>query len=130
MKNDVANRGDIFKIVDTFYDIIRKDDLLGPIFNGQITEWEPHLQKITDFWDQILFNTKQYYGSPLEAHVKVDKAANYEIEPLHFGQWLFHWINTIDEYFNGVKADELKNQARKMQTVLYIKMFENKPEAK
>jgi len=127
MKPDVANRGDVYQIVTTFYDLVRKDDLLGPIFNAQIADWEPHLQKITDFWDQILFNTKQYFGNPMEAHVKADKAANYEIEPLHFGKWLYLWINTIDHKFEGENANLLKNQARKMQTVLYIKMYEHKP---
>lgn len=127
MLKDISNRQDISLIVNEFYTKVREDALLGDIFNNQIQDWDFHLNRITNFWDQILFQTRKYVGNPMETHVKVDKHANYSIEPVHFGKWLELWFSTINEYFEGEHTEILKNQARKMQTVLYMRMWENKP---
>lgn len=57
---DLENRDDVTFVVNTFYDLVRKDELLGPIFNKVITDWPSHLHKITLFWDQVLFDTRLY----------------------------------------------------------------------
>jgi len=48
----IENRNDINILVNNFYSKIRKDDLLGPIFNAHIPDdkWKEHLDKLTDFW--------------------------------------------------------------------------------
>lgn len=128
--NDIENRADISLVVHTFYAQVRKDDVIGSIFNKQITDWDFHLDRIINFWEQILFQTRKYIGNPMETHVKVDKNADHQIEPMHFGRWLELWFSTINKYFEGENAEILKNQARKMQTVLYMRMWEHKPENK
>ena len=47
----IENREDISKLVHTFYAKIRKNELLGPIFNRHISEeqWPDHLKILTDF---------------------------------------------------------------------------------
>lgn len=128
MKQDIQNRADVFKVVTDFYAQVRKDQMLGPIFDAQITEWDAHLEKITGFWYQMLFQVKgAYYGNPIEAHVQVDAHANHEIAPTHFGKWLYYWINTIHDRFEGPMANLMIEHARKMQTVLYLNMFKHKP---
>ncbi len=125
---DIQTKEDVFKIVDAFYAKLREDEMLGPIFNAQIKEWDKHLEKITGFWYQMIFQSRgHYYGNPIDVHVAVDKAAEYQITPKHFGQWLYYWINTIKDSFEGPLADQMISQARRMQTVLFIKIFENKP---
>lgn len=124
---DIQNRADINLIVRTFYDQVRQDDLIGHIFNEQISDWDFHLERITNFWDQLVFQTRKYVGNPMETHVKVDQHANYSIEPVHFGRWLQLWFETIDGLYTGENAAIMKNQARKMQTVLYMRMWEHKP---
>ena len=37
MKHDVENREDLEKLVRIFYDKVRKDEEIGPIFNSIIT---------------------------------------------------------------------------------------------
>ena len=54
-KKDLENRDDVGRLVRTFYARVRKDEVLGPIFNGIITDWETHLEKLTDFWNGNLF---------------------------------------------------------------------------
>ena len=47
MLKDISNIEDIKLMVDTFYENIRKDDLLGPIFNDKLQDrWPIHLQKM------------------------------------------------------------------------------------
>jgi len=47
----IQNRSDVNQLVNVFYAKIRKDDLLGPIFNKHIIDeqWPEHLDKLTDF---------------------------------------------------------------------------------
>lgn len=128
MLPDITTRADIALIVEKFYTKVRNDELLGDIFNKQITDWDFHLNRITNFWEQILFQTRKYVGNPMETHVKVDARTNHSIQPIHFGKWLALWFSTINEHFEGEHAEMLKNQARKMQTVLFMRMWEHKPE--
>ncbi|MTE27603.1 group III truncated hemoglobin [Winogradskyella ouciana] len=123
-KTDIETRDDIFLLVSEFYKKVRRDNVLGPFFNDTIQDWGTHLQHLTTFWESSLFLKTKYYGNPLEAHVKVDKAHNNSITELHFGLWLNLWFETIDELFEGDYAENAKRRARKMGTFLYLKIFE------
>ncbi|WP_412560465.1 group III truncated hemoglobin [Winogradskyella sp. MIT101101] len=124
-KTDIKSREDIFLLVSEFYKKVRRDNVLGPFFNDTIQDWDTHLQHLTTFWESSLFLKTKYYGNPLEAHVKVDKAHNNNsITELHFGLWLNLWFETIDELFEGDYAENAKRRARKMGTFLYLKIFE------
>ena len=48
---EIESRSDINYLVNNFYSKIRRDNLLGPIFNSHISEekWPAHLSKLTDF---------------------------------------------------------------------------------
>ncbi len=63
----IETREDLQVLVNTFYSKIRKDALLGPIFNTHISEesmasiiW----MKLTDFWETNLFGVRKFKGSP------------------------------------------------------------------
>src|SRR5690554_8120198 len=112
MKKQIENRADLTLLVHTFYDRVRKDEELGPVFNSIITNWDAHLEKITDFWEQHLFSAQKYSGNPIEAHNQVDEVMNYSITARDFGTWLYYWINTLDELFDG-KNVEVKIQSTK-----------------
>ncbi|MCP1996214.1 group III truncated hemoglobin [Flavobacterium sp. HSC-61S13] len=127
---DVTDRNQLFFIVSTFYDAVRQDAELGPIFNDIITEWDEHLEKITDFWAMHLFGTKAYTGNPVLAHQLVDQQQQESITPHHFGTWLFYWLQTINTHFEGPNAEILKDKSRKMQTILYMKIFEYRKKKK
>lgn len=126
MKPDIANRADLNDIVVSFYSLVRSDEVLSPIFEKAIDDWDEHLEKITDFWNIQLFQVKGYTGNPIQTHQQVDEANDYSITPELFGKWLFYWMNTINERFEGPTTELLKERTRKMQTVLYLKMFEKK----
>lgn len=129
-KKDIKTRDDVFLLVCSFYENVRKDTVLGPFFNNAIHEWDAHLERLTTFWESSLFMTRKlehkYKGDPLEVHVKVDKENNNSITELHFGIWLNLWFHTIDELFEGDYAENAKRRARKMGTFLYLKIFESR----
>jgi hemoglobin len=130
--HDISNREDVFLLVSTFYTNVRKDSLLGPIFNAIIKDWDHHLEHLTDFWQSNLFFEKTYKGNPLQKHVEVDKFHGGKINEMHFGIWLNLWFETIDKLFIGETAQIAKNRARNMGTFIHLKIFEarNKPAKK
>ena len=48
-KSDIKNRDDVFNLVTSFYEKVRKDIVLGPFFNDTIKDWDAHLQHLTTF---------------------------------------------------------------------------------
>jgi len=124
MLKQIENRKDVSLLVRNFYAKIRAHAFLGPIFNKAIAEedWEAHLEKLTDFWETNLFGIPKFKGNPMQAHRNVDAAENHSIEMEHFGHWLQLWFSTIDEHFEGARADKAKQAARKMATGLFMGM--------
>ena len=126
IKTDIRNREDTSLLVRTFYVKVRKDEVLGPIFNGIIADWESHLELLTDFWETQLFLKRKYHGNPVIVHQEVDEKMNHSIGPEHFGLWLNLWFATIDELFDGETAWIAKNRAQKMSTMLYMQMYQHR----
>jgi hemoglobin len=113
----IESRGDIEKIVDEFYDKIKKDQLLGPIFNGVIKDrWPEHLDKMYRFWETVLLNNHVYSGSPFKPHAKLP------VEQKHFDRWMDLFKETVYSYFEGPKADEAVERAGKMATMFMYKI--------
>jgi hemoglobin len=73
----------IQRVVHGFYDRIRADAVLGPIFSAAIDDWGPHLAKMCDFWSSMLLMTKRYDGRPVPAHLKISG-----LDKPHFERWL------------------------------------------
>ncbi len=121
---DITTREDVNTLVRTFYGKVRQDELLGPIFNSVIDDWEAHFELLTDFWETNLFFRKKYKGNPLQKHVDVDEAHDGVINEMHFGVWLNLWYQTLDTLFEGEVAQIAKNRARNMGTFIHLKVFE------
>lgn len=126
MIKQIESKEDVAFLVRQFYARIRTDEEIGFYFNKTIENWEEHLDKLTDFWEMNLFGGRNFHGNPIEAHNRVDKNFNQSITPDVFGIWLNLWFLTIDEFFEGENADTLKRRARKMSTMLYMNIFENR----
>ena len=129
MRKQIENRDDLKLLVNTFYDKIRADQEIGFFFNETITDWEEHLEKLTDFWDMNVFGTKKYDGNPILAHNAVDKKLDHQITSNIFGIWLNLWFATLDELFEGENVEILKRRAQKMSTFLFMNIFESRGKA-
>lgn len=126
MKEDLKERADINKLVVNFYNKVRQNEEIGYFFNNTIKDWDEHLEKLTDFWESNLFFTGSFRGNPAMAHVKVDRTHHNSITEYHFGIWLNLWFETIDELFEGEMAQRLKNNARKMSTHLFLRIYQGR----
>lgn len=114
---DISTLEDIKILVDNFYQLIREDKLLGPIFNPILKDrWGPHLEKMYRFWQTVLLQEHTYYGSPFPPHAKLP------VTQLHFDTWLKLWYGVIDQYFKGDKADEAKWRGDKMAEMFLYKI--------
>ena len=65
----------ISTLVETFYDRVRSDPELGPIFARAIPgDWGPHLAKMKDFWASVALGDTRYDGRPVPAHQKLSRS--------------------------------------------------------
>ena len=126
MRKQIENRADVSFLVHQFYGKIRADEEIGFYFNEMISDWDAHLEKLTDFWETNLFGVRKYKGNPHAVHNEVDAHFDEKITTNEFGIWLNHWFQTIDEHFEGENAETLKRRARKMSTFLYMSMFQHR----
>lgn len=79
------------RLVHEFYDRIRTDPLLGPIFATRVDEWAPHLEKMVDFWSSVALMTGRYHGAPMPKHLPLP------VEAEHFERWLDLFRQTATE---------------------------------
>lgn len=86
--------------VHTFYARVREDEVLGPIFNAAIQDWDEHLAKLCDFWSSVLLVTGRFKGSPMAAHARTPG-----VEPEHFPRWLALWADTARKVCRPEAAD-------------------------
>lgn len=120
-KKDIENRSDIELLVNRFYQRVRKDALIGPIFNERIgNHWAEHLQKLYEFWDSRLLTGATYGGNPLQAHRPLPIGAQ------HFERWLTLWEQTVNDFFEGSKADEAIEKAHKIGSFFEKRLEEMK----
>lgn len=89
----------IEKLVYTFYDQIRQDELLGPVFEAEINDWDEHLPKMVAFWSSIALKTRSYNGRPVPAHAKLEGLTS-----AHFDRWLIGFEKTAREIFTEQPA--------------------------
>lgn len=119
--NDINTSDDIKLLVDSFYDKVRKDNVIGHIFNTIIgNDWSVHLPIMYQFWGSGLLHTPGYSGNPVKKHIELDK--KIPLEKVHYNQWLVLWNETIDSLFSGTVAEEAKKRAGLMMDLIDMKI--------
>ena len=121
MKPDILNREDIILLVNTFYEKVQEDNTIGFIFNtiAQVN-WDKHLPIMYDFWENTLFFRGSYSGNPVKLHTHL-----HHLMPLtkvHFDQWNSLFTETVDDLFEGEKANLAKQRAQSISLVLQQKL--------
>ncbi len=69
-------------LVRTFYERARRDEVIGPVFEAAVEDWDDHIAKITDFWSSVMLRTGRYNGRPMRPHLILP------LEGRHFDRWL------------------------------------------
>jgi hemoglobin len=72
----------IERLVHAFYDKVRADPMIGPVFDARIHDWGPHLRQMCAFWSSVALMTGRYHGTPMVKH------APLPVDAAHFDRWL------------------------------------------
>ena len=121
MLKDITSREDVKQLVDAFYRLAIVDDIIGVFFTSVIQlDWEKHIPIMYDFWEMALFDKMIYSGNPMLKHIALDKVS--KLEPIHFDRWISLFSKTIDEMYQGPKADLAKHKAESMRTLMLHKI--------
>ncbi len=124
-KKDISSRKDIELLVATFYDKVKVDETLGPVFTEVVRiNWEKHLPLMCDFWENAILFTGSYQGNPMDLHTHLSKAM--PLLQLHFQKWNQLFLGSVDELFKGEKALLAKQRAIKISEVLQSKILDHK----
>lgn len=119
--SDIKTRQDIEFLVNSFYDKVRVDSIIGPIFNEVATvDWIIHLPKMYSFWETVLLGKMSFKGNPMEVHIKLSRKTT--MDQIHFNQWLKLWNATIDEHFKGTTATEAKQSGKNIAGLMLHKI--------
>ncbi|MBS1681007.1 MAG: group III truncated hemoglobin [Bacteroidetes bacterium] len=114
VKKDIEGRKEIEILVNRFYDKVKADTLLAPVFSH--VNWPAHLPVMYNFWASALLGDQSYRGNPLQKHLPL------AIDQTHFKQWLFLFMETIDQNFSGQIAEEAKQRAESIAGIFQFRM--------
>jgi hemoglobin len=103
---DIENQQDIQLLVDGFYNKVKSDPLLSPIFENELKDWTSHLPKMYRFWGTLLLDEMSYKGNPFLVHVGLP------VDHEHFDRWVALFTETVDAHFQGPIAERAKLLAR------------------
>jgi hemoglobin len=121
MKTDIRNKQDIIQIVDTFYDKVKQDLVIGHFFTEVMqVNWDKHLPKMYNFWDNVVFYTNNYSGNPMQVHKNIH--ALHAFTAADFKQWFKLFVATVDDLFEGDNAELIKQRALSVATIIQIKI--------
>lgn len=110
---------DIQRLVDRFYAKVRRDDLIGPLFNSAVADWPEHLVKLGAFWSSVMNCSGRYKGSPMAAHLRHVAS----IEPRMFKRWIALWRETAREELTSDQADAVVAKAERISESLQLGLF-------
>ena len=109
----------IVRLVHGFYGKVRKDSLIGPVFERVIGEdWNPHLAKMCDFWSSVMLMSGRYKGNPMLAHMRLKT-----IRPAHFERWLELFRESAADLCPPKAADAFIARANNIAKSLQLGLF-------
>lgn len=109
----------IEQLVLTFYEKVRNDQMIGPIFNRIIKDnWPTHLERMCVFWGAIMLKTGAYKGRPVPKHTAIEN-----LTPDHFKRWLSLFRQTARGLNNQEIADIFIDRAERIAESLQLACF-------
>jgi len=122
---DICTEEEITHLVHTFYAKVRRDPLIGPIFNSHIDDWDAHLIKLTDFWSSILRGTGRFSGTPMPKHIALP-----DLRPELFERWLALFKETLAAQPNHAMSARAYPAAQRIaQSLWYGYQMNRHPDA-
>ena len=115
----VINEAQLERLIPHFYNLVRTDPLLGPVFNDAIDDWPHHLDKLIAFWSSVMLTSGRYKGNPMAAHLK----HGARITPEMFNRWLALWGEATTEIAPPQIARALQVKAARIAESLSLGLF-------
>ncbi len=106
---------EITTLVHAFYARVRTDDLIGPVFDARISDWDKHLAIMVRFWSSVLLGTGTYNGTPMPKHVALPN-----LQPQMFTRWLDLFHQTTETLPNREFAARAENAAQRIARSLWF----------
>jgi len=110
----LCTEDEIIQLAHGFYDRVRKDEVLGPVFNRHVKDRDTHLPKRVDFWSSALQGTARLRGAPLPK-----RAALLGLTIELFQRWLLLFGQTTDALPNTALAARAKDLAKRIAQSLW-----------
>lgn len=104
----------IARLVDGFYDRVRADPLIGPVFNDRISDWGPHLEQMRLFWSSVALMSGAYHGRPMPKHLPLP------VDARHFDRWLELFEAAAHDLCPPAAADHFIERARRIAESLEL----------
>jgi hemoglobin len=104
----------IERLVRSFYERVRADEMLAPVFDARIRDWEPHLQQMCAFWSSVALMSGRYHGAPMPKHMGLP------IDAAHFDRWLALFEATAAEICPPEAAAHFVERARRIAASLEL----------
>lgn len=118
---DISSKEDIKLLVDTFYQKVAKDPVIGHHFSEVAkVNWDHHLPKMYEFWSLLLLGKGDYKGNTTETHVQLSQKRALTKD--HFDHWITLFSHTVDELFEGEKAALAKEKANYLGMIMQVKL--------
>jgi hemoglobin len=118
-KIDHVSEASIRRLVDSFYVKVRRDPELAPIFLRAIPgDWQPHLNKMYDFWSSVMLTSGRYKGNPVIKH-QVLPGMKISL----FERWLALFNETCDELFDEAVGGAFRGKAARIAESLKLALF-------
>jgi hemoglobin len=118
-----VTEADIRRLLDVFYDRVRRDPLLGPVFARAVgttdADWAAHLARLADFWSSLMLRSGRYRGDPFSTHLRLP-----DLEPAMFDRWLALFGESCAELFEPDVADGFSERAQRIARSLRMGLFE------
>lgn len=119
MSHLALNQESITTLVHEFYDAIRADNELGPVFDLAIGHnWTPHLARMVDFWSTVMLGKRGFQGNVYGKHMALSG-----IKPEHFRRWLQLFDATTARMFSDEDAAEFQVVSRRIAASLQYGFF-------
>jgi len=96
------------RLVRRFYEQVREDDVIGPVFAERIQDWEPHLRRMCDFWSSVTLMSGRYRGQPMRVHLALPVGGR------HFDRWLALFESTARNECPPNAAEYFIERARRI----------------
>ncbi len=105
------------RLVRQFYGKALQDELIGPVFNSHVSDWEHHFEIVQNFWSRAMRGTSRYQGSPFAPHLGM------KLKPEFFTRWVALFRETATEVLKPAAARSAIARAEHMSKAFQAGLF-------